>query len=574
MKGRMHHPEFTRLPHLSLRRLATLLFALTLCLSIVLLEASPLFALDDEQQVAQTPAPPTRCTVQVNGLNLRPGPDTLYIPIVSVLSRNTALTPIERTQNSAWIHVTVDATDDEGWVNTQENRVSCNRPIARLPIVKTLPPRTGTVSTRSAVLPPGGGGGAPDILAEFTAPAADATFLYSEVRGFSFTRFDERMWVRFHLTGIPRGTEVESITFRFTGDYEGTEIYDDEVASDFCYFGGAPPNCTVVVLDEGVTWPGTDIEITNGSYTYNVTVALDDGEERNWTGAIHIASDELPPDPDPFGLEPGVDERPSVASIVASIAEVSPGSADPNVSDALVLRVVANDPDVGSANARGISSVSWLVTDPDDIVILSEFDDTPPYCAFGDNGVACTVYDFLDNGDVWPYGDAILEGQYDVEITVTAIDGEDKILRSRLTVDFSGEEGSEEGSGTGGETGSETVDASEDVYYAGDIAIDCDDSERVWFQGTVTQDGNPVRGVLIGFKSRLVSGTDPVTRPAVTDDDGYYSHWVDADASTARGKRLEIWVLASDGTRISDYIDWDTDGSAGSCNEATIDFYS
>jgi hypothetical protein len=427
-------------------------------------------------------------------------------------------------------------------------------------------------------LPPGGGGGADDLTAELTIPADNTSLLYSTERFFSFARFTDNVWIRFNVLGVPPGTEFESAEFRLSADgqddFDLSQIYDLEgLPEDFCYFGGTPPNCTPIALVPGVRWPGTSIPITNGNYSYNVVVNLDNGDNRNWNGTIQITNDALPPDPDPFGITPGVNERPAEASVVANIAEGVPGSTSLNAVDALTLRVVAYDPDAGNSNGDGVYSVSWEITDSSGDFVYTNFDDELPWCAFYDDGSECYVHDFADNGYTWPWGDEIFEGNYQVVVRVDAEDGEERVLRSTINVDFDGSSGGGTGSGTGSGTGG-AIEASDDFYYSGSISVSCAGSERVWFEGIVTRDGIPVVGAEVGFKSRLVPGTEPVTRPAVTNTGGYYSHWVDADASTAKDKHLEIWVLASDGTRISDYVNWDTDGSFGDCNEATIDFAS
>jgi len=581
MKGRTNHPITTPLPHRTtcgsaLARTghlaAALLVIVALLAATLSFGASTAFAAPIQRGVAQTPtpAPPTRCTVQVNELNLRSGPGTSYVPVLARLARNTVLTPLERISNNTWIRVRVNTTSREGWVNAEMGRVACNRPINRLPIATSLPPRPNTGATRSAVLPPGGTGGGDDIIAELTGPAEYMSLWFSTERFISFARMTDNVWVRFNLLEVASGAEVESVDFRFTADgqedFDLSEIYDLEgLPADFCYFGGTAPNCTPVALVPGVRWPGTSIPITNGNYSYSVDVTLDDGSSQNWNGTIQIVNAALPPDPDPFAILPGQNERPAVAPLITSVAEGIPGSTNVSASDALTLRVAAYDPDAGRADGDGINSVSFLATDPDGNFIISTFDDTAPYCAFGDDGFDCFVHDFAANGFAWPFGDSILEGAYEVEITVFAEDGEQRILRPRLVVDFDG--------ASGGGTAT-AIDASDDFYYTGSISVGCGGSERVWFEGVVTHDGVPVVGAEVGFKSRLVEGTAPVTRPAVTNTGGYYSHWVDADASIARNKHLEIWVLDSEGARISEFVNWDTDGSLGDCNKATIDFAS
>ena len=79
-----------------------------------------------------------------------------------------------------------------------------------------------------------------------------------------------------------------------------------------------------------------------------------------------------------------------------------------------------------------------------------------------------------------------------------------------------------------------------------------------------------------------MEGTTPVVRPETSGPsdlrpnwaNGYYESIVDGDAATAKDKHLEIWLLNSAGERISDYVHWDTAGSTGACNTATINFTS
>lgn len=112
-------------------------------------------------------------------------------------------------------------------------------------------------------------------------------------------------------------------------------------------------------------------------------------------------------------------------------------------------------------------------------------------------------------------------------------------------------------------------------YYSAGVAVMCDPANaRVTFEGTVTAGGVPVDGVGVVFKSRLVPGTEPVTAPAITGPSGYYSHIVDGSVREAKSKHLEIWLIDAEGNRISDYANWDTDGQAGTCNYAEIDFFA
>lgn len=127
------------------------------------------------------------------------------------------------------------------------------------------------------------------------------------------------------------------------------------------------------------------------------------------------------------------------------------------------------------------------------------------------------------------------------------------------------------------------VIASTNVYYRTSVSIICNDpTGQVWFDGMVTANGQPVNGVRIVFKSRLVPGDQPATQPATTGPqrvfpnwaNGYYWHIVDSDEAQAKPKHLHIWVINDAGKRISDYANWDTDGQNGTCNKATVNFFT
>ena len=113
--------------------------------------------------------------------------------------------------------------------------------------------------------------------------------------------------------------------------------------------------------------------------------------------------------------------------------------------------------------------------------------------------------------------------------------------------------------------------------YLGTINVDCNlNDNRVRFEGYVQSGNLPVNGVHVLFGSRF-GGTvlDETTGPSnrrPTWADGYYEHIVDADASNAKGKHLEIWLQNDSGEQISNKVPWNTDGSAGSCNYASINF--
>jgi len=107
-----------------------------------------------------TPAPassivaPVQCRVLVDSLSLRAGPGTVYDPPIRQLSRDMLLTPLARNHNGSWIKVQVQADGNTGWVNANEQYVSCNIAVMHLPEGEILPPSAPTPSP-AATPPPG-----------------------------------------------------------------------------------------------------------------------------------------------------------------------------------------------------------------------------------------------------------------------------------------------------------------------------------------------------------------------------------------------------------------------------------
>ncbi|HRW10346.1 MAG TPA: hypothetical protein P5121_34820, partial [Caldilineaceae bacterium] len=114
-----------------------------------------------------------------------------------------------------------------------------------------------------------------------------------------------------------------------------------------------------------------------------------------------------------------------------------------------------------------------------------------------------------------------------------------------------------------------------------EVEIVCNDTKgQVWFSGTVTENGKPVNGYRVLFKSTKVPGDEPATDPVVTGPSaqhrdwapGYYEHFVDIYAATASSKSLQIWITDSNWRKVSADAYWQTDGGSGKCNKAVINF--
>ena len=90
------------------------------------------------------------------GLNLRPGPGTVYAPPLAGLARDTELRPISFVARGfptgQWIEVQVVSNGREGWVSAGSQFVACNVQLASLPA--GVPPPTPTPAPTARLLRP------------------------------------------------------------------------------------------------------------------------------------------------------------------------------------------------------------------------------------------------------------------------------------------------------------------------------------------------------------------------------------------------------------------------------------
>lgn len=138
----------------------------------------------------------------------------------------------------------------------------------------------------------------------------------------------------------------------------------------------------------------------------------------------------------------------------------------------------------------------------------------------------------------------------------------------------------------GGSTGSPartaipTARRTENTLLQPTVEIVCNDTKgQVWFTGTVTRSGKPLDGYYVHFKSTKVGGDTPVATVITGRSDqhsdwapGYFEQFVDVYAPTASAKSLHIWVTNPNGRRVSENVEWETDGGSGKCNKAIVNF--
>jgi uncharacterized protein YraI len=99
-----------------------------------------------------------------------------------------------------------------------------------------------------------------------------------------------------------------------------------------------------------------------------------------------------------------------------------------------------------------------------------------------------------------------------------------------------------------------------------------------WFDGTVYRGGQPFNGALVVF-SYAPDGPQ-VTNPQISGphegypgwNTGYFSHIIHASGPEAGN--WFVWIVDSNGTRISEMANWQSTGPGEGCNQATVNFDS
>jgi hypothetical protein len=99
-----------------------------------------------------------------------------------------------------------------------------------------------------------------------------------------------------------------------------------------------------------------------------------------------------------------------------------------------------------------------------------------------------------------------------------------------------------------------------------------------WFDGTVYKGGQPLNGqrVVFSYAPDGPWATEPITSGPHEGypgwRTGYYSHIIHATGPEAG--TWYVWVVDSNGARISEMASWQSTGPGEGCNQATVDFDS
>jgi hypothetical protein len=106
-----------------------------------------------------------------------------------------------------------------------------------------------------------------------------------------------------------------------------------------------------------------------------------------------------------------------------------PGFAQSQVSnpmvfrDRIVFQVEVFDATKGQRDGDGIKNVRFVINGPNGQV-HERTENTAGYCAFGGGEPDCVVWVFSEHGGKWPGGAQVVNGTYNVQITITPSYGE------------------------------------------------------------------------------------------------------------------------------------------------------
>lgn len=229
--------------------------------------------------------PPTAACTVVSDVNMRPGPGTVYGPIIAAMRANTQLVPLAYSAigfpQGPWLQAQIANTGQIGWVSARPQYILCNIDFTSLPVAAnlpptpTLPPAPTAMATTAVARPPivendlPGGSFPEDGTVTFNI-IVDPTFLF-------------RMDVRVLAAGNFEGAGIESVGFSISGN--GVDYFREEGTAGFCVFGGGEPICN--------PWPTN----AQGQYTWGVGGPVVESGE--YFVNMNVTAEE--PDPEFFG---------------------------------------------------------------------------------------------------------------------------------------------------------------------------------------------------------------------------------------------------------------------------------
>jgi hypothetical protein len=292
--------------------------------AVAVAPTTPPAELTPPQAPTEAAAPPTEappaasCRVISAGLNLRPGPGTVYAPPLAGLARDTELRPVSFVARGfptgQWIEAQVVSNGRVGWVSAGPQFVACNIQLASLPAgvppptptpaptatllpataIPIVPPATQTPATQVAVVPVDGSDGNKALgnnrdvnsgrnllLPGFAPYQVSAPMVFGDKIVFQAEVFDRG-------AGQTDGAGIESVTF-IIRDETGKKVHEQtERNAGYCVFSGGDPDCTVWRFSEhGDKWPG-GADLNPGGHDAQIVIQPKNGEAVTWFWSFRV----------------------------------------------------------------------------------------------------------------------------------------------------------------------------------------------------------------------------------------------------------------------------------------------
>ncbi len=238
------------------------------------------------------------CLVVTAGLNLRPGPGTVYTPPIAGLGHDTELRPLSFVArgfpSGQWIEVQVVSNGSQGWVGAASQFVACNIDVTSLPLgvppptPTPAPAPTQTTPLAVAVVPVDGSDGNKDLgndrgvnsgrsllLPGFAPYEVSTPMVFRDRIVFRAEVFDRKV-------GHTDGAGIESVTFTIRDENGDTVHEQTERNAGFCVFGGGEPDCIVWRFSEhGDKWPG-GAQLLPGVHDAQIVIKPKNGDAVTW----------------------------------------------------------------------------------------------------------------------------------------------------------------------------------------------------------------------------------------------------------------------------------------------------
>jgi len=245
------------------------------------------------------------------GLNLRPGPGTVYAPPLAALARNTELRPLSFVArgfpSGQWIEVQVTTNSQQGWVSAGQQFVACNLDFASLPAgvppptpaptptdIPIVQPTTQPPAAQVAVIPVDGSDGN-QALGNDRGVKSGRNLLLPGFAPYEVTEpmvFRNRIVFRVEVfdrnVGKTDGAGIQNVTFTIR-DETGAVVHErTERTPGYCVFGGGEPECTVWRFTEhGNKWPG-GANLHPGVHDAQIGIKPKNGDAVTWFWSFRV----------------------------------------------------------------------------------------------------------------------------------------------------------------------------------------------------------------------------------------------------------------------------------------------